>query len=58
MSGELLFRVPVEEFQPPDTVKNYFTGPFKCFYTITRSNHSKAFTYLKSLKTVYEEVNL
>ena len=30
-SGKLLFRVPVEEFQPPDTVKNYFTGPFKCF---------------------------
>ena len=28
---KLLFRVPVEEFQPPDTVKNYFTGPFKCF---------------------------
>ena len=27
-SGKLLFR---EEFQPPDTVKNYFTGPFKCF---------------------------
>ena len=30
-SGELLFRVPVEEFQPPDTVRNYFTGPFKLF---------------------------
>ena len=30
-SGKLLFRVPVEEFQPSDTVKNYFTGPFKCF---------------------------
>ena len=30
-SGKLLFRVQVEEFQPPDTVKNYFTGPFKCF---------------------------
>ena len=28
---KLLFRVPVEEFQPPDTVKNYFTGPFKHF---------------------------
>ena len=30
-SGKLLLRVQVEEFQPPDTVKNYFIGPFKCF---------------------------
>ena len=30
-SGKLLLRVQVEEFQPPDTVKNYFTGPFKRF---------------------------
>ena len=30
-SGKLLFRVQAEEFQPPDTVKNYFTGPFKRF---------------------------
>ena len=28
---KLLFHVQVEEFQPPDTVKNYFTGPLKCF---------------------------
>ena len=28
-SGKLLFSVQVEEFQPPYTVKNYFTGPFK-----------------------------
>ena len=27
----MLFRVQVEEFQPPDIVKNYFTGPFKHF---------------------------
>ena len=30
-SGKLLFRVQVEEFEPLDTVKNYFTGPFKRF---------------------------
>ena len=53
-SGELLFRVPVDKFRPPGTVKNYFTGPFKCFCTITRRSHSKAFTHLKSLKTVKE----
>ena len=28
-SGKLLFRVQIEEFQQPDTVKSYFTGPFK-----------------------------
>ena len=27
----MLFRVQVEEFQPPDIVKNYFTGSFKRF---------------------------
>ena len=31
ISGKLLFRVQVEEIQPPDTVKNYFTAPFKRF---------------------------
>ena len=30
-SGELLFDVHVEVFQPPDTVKNCFTGLFKRF---------------------------
>ena len=30
-SGKLLFDVHVEEFQPPDTVKNCFTGLFKRF---------------------------
>ena len=48
----------VAEFQPLDTVKNYFTGAFQAFYTRMRSSHSKAFTYLKSLKTICEEVNL
>ena len=44
--------------KPPDTVKNYFTGAFQAFYARSRSSHSKAFIYLKSLKTVCEEVNL
>ena len=26
--GNCYFHVPVVEFQPPDTVKNYFTGAF------------------------------
>ena len=30
-SGKLLFRVQVEGFQPPHTVKNYFTVPCKRF---------------------------
>ena len=30
-SEKLLFRVQVQEFQPLDTVKNYFTGLFKRF---------------------------
>ena len=57
-SRKLLFCVQVAEFQPPDTVKNYFTCAFQSFYTRSRSGHSKAFIYLKSLKTVCEEVNL
>ena len=52
-SGKLLFCVQVEEFQPRDTVKT-----FQAFYTRTRSSHSKAFTHLKFVKTVCEEVNL
>ena len=44
----MLFYVQVAEFQPPDTVKNYFTGAFQAFYTKSRSSHSKAFIYLKS----------
>ena len=46
------------EFQPPDIVKNYFTGAFQAFCTSSRSSHSKEFIYLKSLKTICEEVNL
>ena len=58
---KLLFYVQVAEFQLPDTLKNrcfsrcYFTGAFQAFYTKLRN--SKAFILLKSLKTVYEEVN-
>ena len=47
-SGKLLFHVS------QDTV----TRSFQVFYTRTRSSHSKAFIYLKSLKIVCEEVNL
>ena len=56
--GNCLFHVQVAEFQPPDTIKNYFTSAFQPFYTRTRSSHSKAFIYLKSLKIICEEVNL
>ena len=55
--GYCLFHVQVAEFQPLDAVKNYFIGAFQAFYTRTRSSHSKAFIYLKSLKTICEEVN-
>ena len=63
--GNCLFHVKVTECQPPDTVKNYFTGAFQAFtrtrsshHTRTRSSHSKVFIYLKSLKTICEEVIL
>ena len=56
--GRLLFHVQEDEFEPPDTVKNYFTGAFHACYARTRSSHSKAFIYLKSLKAVCEVVNL
>ena len=52
------FHVQVAEFQPPDIVKNYSTGAFQTFYTRLRISHSKAFIYLKSMKTVCEEANL
>ena len=57
-TGKRLFYIQVAEFQPPDTVKNYFTGAFQAFYTRSRSIHSKAFIYLKSQKTVCKGVNL
>ena len=55
--GNCLFHVEVTECQPLDTIKNYFTGAFQAFKR-TRSSHSKVFIYLKSLKTICEEVNL
>ena len=42
-------------FQPPDTVKNYFTSAFQAFYIRMRSGHSKVFIYLKSLKIICQE---
>ena len=54
--GNCLFHVKVAEFQPPETVKNFFTGAFQAFYKRTRSGHSKAFISLKSLKTICQEV--
>ena len=54
--GNCLFHVQVIEFQPPDTVKNYFTSAFQAFYTRTRSSHSKTFIYLKSMKIICNEV--
>ena len=56
-SGNCLFHVQAAEFQAEDTVKNYFIGAFQAFYERTRSSHSKAFIYLKSLKIVSEEVD-
>ena len=56
--GNFLFHVQVTEFQPPDTVKNCFTGAFQAFYARTRRSHLKAFIYLESLKTICEEVTL
>ena len=53
-----LIHVQVAEFQPADTVENYFTGAFQAFYTRARSSHSMAFIYLKSLKIICEEFNL
>ena len=54
--GNCLSYVHVSEFQPADTVTNYFIGAFQVFCTRTRSSHSKAFIYLKSLKIICEEV--
>ena len=52
------FIVQVAEFHSPNRVKNYFTGTFEARQQRTRSSHSKAFIYLKSLKIICEEVNL
>ena len=59
-SERLFYRAPmgihaqVAEFQPSNTIKNFFTSVF----TGTRSSHSKAFIYLKFLKIIFEEVHL
>ena len=49
-SEHLFYRAPLRkclnhvqcaEFQPPDTVKNYFASAFQAFYTRATSSHSK-----------------
>ena len=55
--GNCLFYVPVAEFQPADTVNNYFAGAFQEFYKGTRSSLSKEFIYLNYLKIICENVN-
>ena len=52
------FDVQVAEFQPVDTAKSYFTGPFQAFYKRAKSSYLNAFIYLNSLKIIYEEINL
>ena len=37
----------IAEFQPADTMKNYFTDAFQAFCTRASSSHLKAFIYLK-----------
>ena len=54
--GNCLFHVQVAEFQPPDSVKNYFTDAFQALYTRMRSSHLQTFIYLKSLKIICQEV--
>ena len=55
--GNCLFHLQVAEFQPPPTVKKYFTSAFQAFYT-SRSSYSKSFMYLKYIKTICEKGNL
>ena len=45
--GNCLFHVQVPEFQPLDTVKNYFTSAFQAFHIRATSSHSKTFKILK-----------
>ena len=55
--GNYIFYVQVAEFQPPDTVKNYFIDAFQVFYRKrTKSSHSKASIFLESLKITCEEI--
>ena len=44
--------IQVAEFRPADTVKKLFHRYSQAFYTRTKSSHSKAFIYLKFLKTI------
>ena len=55
--GHCLFHVEDAEFQPADTVKNHFAGVFEALNTKMRRIHSKVLIYLKSIKTICEEVN-
>ena len=48
--GNCLFHVQVAEFQPPDTVKNYFAGAFQASYSRMAVSHSKTFKSSKILK--------
>ena len=43
----------VAVFQPPDTVKKYFTSAFQACWTRTKSSISKGLIYLKSLKIMW-----
>ena len=56
-SGRLLFCEQVEEFQPPDEVKNYFTGLFKRFIQ-EREVAIRSSLFLKIPKNCCEEVYL
>ena len=55
--GNCLFNVPVAEFQPADTVNNYFAGAFEEFYKGTRLSLSKEFIYLNYREIVCKNVN-
>ena len=56
--GNGSFYVPVAEFQPADTVNNYFAGAFEEFYKGTRSSLLKELLYLKYLNIICKNVNL
>ena len=56
--GNCLLQVQVPEFEPAETVKDYFTSPIQAFYTRPKSRHSKALIYLESLNIIFNEVNL
>ena len=41
ISENLFCRATYFKFQPPDTVRNYFTSAFEAFYARTTSSYSK-----------------